>query len=114
MRELTVAALAKTYRRLNVHIDHYHGESMYPIDRALAPFKDRLKVTEEGKKVVDIGEGLDPVTVVKSDGSSLYITRDVAAALHRKEIFEVRQTFNMFINRYHAGMLEADLLQHYD
>ena len=51
MRELTVAALAKTYRRLNVQIDHYHGESMYPIDRALAPFQDHLQVAEDGKKV---------------------------------------------------------------
>lgn len=45
-----------------------------------------LKSINDGRTVIDLNE-TNRVTVIKSDGSSLYITRDIAAALHRSEEF---------------------------
>ena len=87
IRDLTVRQLAATYERLNVPVDHFHGESMYKVDDALKTLGDHLVDMGDGRKGVDIGK--EAVTVVKSDGSGLYITRDVAAAVHRKELFQV-------------------------
>ena len=82
--------LKKTYARLNVPIDHYHGESMY----GNKDITDRLEAEgllgrlEDGRQVVEAPTG-QKVVVTKSDGSSLYITRDVAAAIHRQDLFKV-------------------------
>jgi len=90
-RELTIKELNKNYTKLNVSFDHYHGESMYSLDKSdkiMHELKEHglLRTLEDGRTVIDLDDK-HRVTLIKSDGSSLYITRDIAAAVHRREEF---------------------------
>ena len=53
-------------------------------NQAIQRFRDE-DLVDDGRKVIDLDEKI--VTIVKSDGTSLYITRDIAAALDRREKF---------------------------
>ena len=82
-------ALEKVYARLNVRFDEYDGESMYAASEEhtsrvldLLEGKDLLRQLEDGRRVMEMPNG-KRVTVVKSDGSTLYVTRDCAAAMDR-------------------------------
>uniref|UniRef100_A0AAR2LT45 Probable arginine--tRNA ligase, mitochondrial n=1 Tax=Pygocentrus nattereri TaxID=42514 RepID=A0AAR2LT45_PYGNA len=93
-RDITVEEYKKIYERLGVRFDHYSGESFHQsrAQEVLKELRTRrlLKTTEKGKGVVDLSAASDLssyATLVRSDGTSLYITRDVAAALDRKERF---------------------------
>ncbi|XP_053087814.1 probable arginine--tRNA ligase, mitochondrial [Pangasianodon hypophthalmus] len=93
-REITVQEYRRIYQRLGVHFDHYSGESFHQskTQEVLNDLRTHglLKMTEKGTGVVDLSEQGDMSsysTVLRSDGTSLYITRDVAAALERKQTF---------------------------
>ncbi|XP_062857106.1 probable arginine--tRNA ligase, mitochondrial [Trichomycterus rosablanca] len=94
-REISVQEYKKIYQRLGVSFDHYSGESFHQnkAQQVLNELKTRglLKITQKGTGVVDLsteGDMSSYSSVVRSDGTSLYITRDVAAALDRKEEFD--------------------------
>ncbi|XP_051730908.1 probable arginine--tRNA ligase, mitochondrial [Ctenopharyngodon idella] len=93
-REITVVEYKRIYQRLGVDFDHYSGESFHDgqtqsvLEELMT--KRLLKTTEKGTGVVDLsatGDMSSYATLVRSDGTSLYITRDVAAALDRKQRF---------------------------
>uniref|UniRef100_A0A8C2F2P2 Probable arginine--tRNA ligase, mitochondrial n=1 Tax=Cyprinus carpio TaxID=7962 RepID=A0A8C2F2P2_CYPCA len=93
-REITVDEYKRIYQRLGVHFDHYSGEAFHQhqtqnvLDELMT--RGLLKTTEKGTAVVDLsgaGDLSSYATLVRSDGTSLYITRDVAAALDRKQRF---------------------------
>ena len=76
--------------KLNVEFDH-PGESMYSFDNSKQVIQwlgdeDLVKDMDDGRKVINLDEK-NIVTIIKSDGTSLYITRDIAAALDRREKF---------------------------
>ncbi|XP_040206016.1 probable arginine--tRNA ligase, mitochondrial isoform X2 [Rana temporaria] len=91
-RDLSIEEYAKVYKRLGVRFDEYSGESFYT-EKAqdilkLLKSKGMLKTTGDGKIVVDLSEQGDlstHSTVMRSDGTALYITRDLAAAIDRME-----------------------------
>ncbi|XP_029984302.1 putative arginine--tRNA ligase, mitochondrial [Sphaeramia orbicularis] len=91
-REITVEEYQHVYKRLGVHFDIYSGESFHQ-DRAQEVLQQLqtgglLKTTEKGTGVVDVspaGDMSNVCTVLRSDGTTLYITRDIAAAIDRKE-----------------------------
>ena len=90
IRELTVAELEKVYSRLGIKFDYYHGESMYDREHSreilkLLSDKGLLRRLDDGRQVVSV-KGRQ-VVVCKSDGSTLYITRDAAAAVDRQKVF---------------------------
>lgn len=74
------------YELLNVSFDSYDGESFYndKMDDAIKELeeKDLLKI-DDGATIVDLGEELPPALIKKSDGATLYMTRDLAALLYR-------------------------------
>uniref|UniRef100_A0A4W5MXC6 Probable arginine--tRNA ligase, mitochondrial n=1 Tax=Hucho hucho TaxID=62062 RepID=A0A4W5MXC6_9TELE len=91
-REITVEEYQQVYKRLGVHFDIYSGESFHQqqaqevVQRLQR--QGLLKTTEKGTGVVDLSSAGDMSsysTVLRSDGTSLYITRDLAAAIDRKE-----------------------------
>ncbi|XP_076872761.1 putative arginine--tRNA ligase, mitochondrial isoform X2 [Brachyhypopomus gauderio] len=92
-RDITVKEYRRIYERLGIHFDHYSGESFHQskMQDVLKDLQCRglLKTTEKGTGVVDLSEAGDMssyCTVLRSDGTSLYITRDIAAAVDRKEL----------------------------
>ena len=95
IRKITVDELDKTYKRLNVCVNVYHGESMYNNNQNnvahILEEKGLLHKLEDGREVIKINDSnnnVKDVTIRKSDGSSLYLTRDIAAALDRKRMFD--------------------------
>ena len=91
-KELTLKDVQKIYDMLDIHFDSYAGESFY--SDKMQPVVDELiekgLLTESrGAKVVDLEEyGMPPCIILKSDGSSLYATRDMAAATYRKNEYD--------------------------
>ena len=95
IRKITVDELERTYKRLNIYMTVYHGESMYSDKQNnvadMLEEKGILKKLEDGREFVeieDMNETIKNVIVKKSDGSSLYITRDIAAAIDRQKQFD--------------------------
>ncbi|MEE6476273.1 hypothetical protein FKM82_011030 [Ascaphus truei] len=90
-RDLSIQEYIKVYKRLGVHFDDYSGESFYreKSEDVLRLLEQRgmLQITNKGTGVIDLSEGdlAAHATVVRSDGTSLYITRDLAAAADRME-----------------------------
>ncbi len=92
--DVSMIEFEKTYKRYQVTFDHYWGESHY--ESHLKPLLTRLKsegilVEDQGAQVVRVtsrdGKEIPPCLLQKSDGASIYATRDVAAALYRFEQF---------------------------
>lgn len=88
-RDLSIGEYKKIYERLGVDFDYYAGESFY--DSMLDATVEKLEksgITEEseGALIVPL-EDMPPALIKKSDGSTLYLTRDIAAALYRHEAF---------------------------
>ncbi len=91
-KSLTLDYVKTIYDRLHISFDSYLGESFY-IDK-IGPVVEKLKekglLTESrGAQVVDLeAYGMSPFIVLRSDGASLYATRDLAAAFYRKETYD--------------------------
>ncbi len=79
----------KTYKQLGISFDSYKGESFYT-DKMPAQVQklrdaELLKI-DDGASIVDLSEyNMPPCLILKRDGSTLYPTRDIAAAVYRKE-----------------------------
>ena len=86
-KEESIKEFDKTYNILNVNkFDSYEGEAYYkdkmePVITELES-KNLLKISE-GATIIEL-DGLTPALIKRSDGASLYITRDIAALLDRK------------------------------
>ncbi|XP_075001552.1 putative arginine--tRNA ligase, mitochondrial isoform X4 [Calonectris borealis] len=88
--KLKSSPLQHLFERLGVHFDEYSGESFYQekSQEVLKMLEDKglLQKTIQGTGIVDLSEKKDLSsfsTVMRSDGTSLYITRDLAAAIDR-------------------------------
>jgi arginyl-tRNA synthetase len=92
-RTLSIEKYKEVYRRLNVEFDIYSGESLYEerMKRSVAELKEKnLLVESKGAHVIDLEAfKLGKPLVLKSDGATLYLTRDIAAAEHRFEEFKL-------------------------
>ncbi|XP_067841006.1 probable arginine--tRNA ligase, mitochondrial isoform X2 [Heptranchias perlo] len=91
-RTISIEEYGRIYQRLGVHFDEYSGESLYQVKSQdilrLIDQKGLLKKTKQGTGVVDLSPNGDLsvyAKVVRSDGTSLYLTRDIAAAADRME-----------------------------
>ncbi len=91
-KELTLKDVNKVYERLGIKFDSYAGESFY--QDKMQPVVDELREKgllkeSRGAQIVDLEEyGMSPCIILKSDGSSLYATRDMAAAIYRKQTYD--------------------------
>ena len=91
-KDLTLKDVAKTYDMLDIHFDSYNGEAFF--SDKMQPVVDELReknllIESRGAQVVDLEEyGMSPCIILKSDGSSLYATRDMAAAIYRKNTYD--------------------------
>ena len=91
-REITIREVERVYDLLNVHFDSYAGESFYndKMDRVIDELTEKnLLVESQGAKVVNLDEdNMPPCMILKADGATLYATRDIAAALYRKDTYD--------------------------
>ena len=93
LRDESLRAFQGPYDRLGVGFDHITGESFYEdkMDAAMKRVSDSgILETMDGAEVVNLeSEGFDKECVLrKSDGTTLYHTRDLAAAFYRNETFQ--------------------------
>ncbi len=88
-RDESLKEFGRVYEMLDIEFDSYTGESFYSdkMGRVIDILrKKNLLVESEGAHIIDLtDEGLSPALIMKKDGSTLYITRDIAAAIYRKE-----------------------------
>lgn len=91
-KKITLEEVDKIYKLLNVSFDSYAGESFYndKMDVVVDELKEKgLLKNSDGASIVDLDEfGMPPCLILKSDGSSLYATRDIAAAVYRKNTYD--------------------------
>ncbi|MBE6580576.1 MAG: arginine--tRNA ligase [Ruminococcaceae bacterium] len=86
--DISLAEYEKTYKQLGITFDSYKGESFYtdkmPAEVQKLRDKGLLKI-DDGASIVDLQPyGMPPCLILKRDGSTLYPTRDIAAAVYRK------------------------------
>lgn len=89
-RDVSLADFKRIYQELGVTFDSYKGEAFF--NDKMQPVIDELKEKgllheSRGAQVVDMGEDENPAMIVKSDGSSIYLTRDLAAAIYRMKTY---------------------------
>lgn len=92
IRDVSLKEFNRVYKLLNITFDSYAGESFYSdkMGRVIEELEEKGLLKEsEGAKIVDLEEyGMSPALIQKKDGSTLYITRDIAAAIYRKEHYD--------------------------
>ncbi|XP_048662767.1 probable arginine--tRNA ligase, mitochondrial isoform X3 [Marmota marmota marmota] len=91
-RDLSIEEYIRIYQRLGIYFDEYSGESFYREKSQevlkLLESKGLLQKTIKGTAIVDLsgnGDSSSICTVMRSDGTSLYATRDIAAAIDRMD-----------------------------
>ncbi|MDN6195295.1 MAG: arginine--tRNA ligase [Atopostipes suicloacalis] len=91
-REESLKEFNKVYDRLGIQFDSTHGEAFFndKMDEVVDLLKEKdLLVEDQNAQVVLLEEdNLQPALIMKQDGATLYITRDIAAALYRKREYD--------------------------
>ena len=91
-RDESLKEFNRVYDMLGITFDSYKGESFYSdkMQRFVDELKEKgLLEEDKGANIVRLDDyGLPPALITKSDGSTLYITRDIAAAVYRKETYD--------------------------
>lgn len=91
-KEISLKEYMQTYELLGVNFDSFNGESFYSdkMPAVVAELKEKnLLKLDDGASLVDLEEyKMPPCLILKRDGSSLYPTRDIAAALWRKKEYK--------------------------
>lgn len=104
-REQSLVEFKRVYDMLGVKFDSYNGEAFYSdkMPEVVDILRDKgLLVESQGAQVVDLSDlNMPPCIILKSDGTTIYATRDIAAALYR------HRTYNFDKNIYVVGTPQA-------
>ena len=90
--DISIKEFERVYDKLGVKFDYYTGESFY--NDKMAPVVEELKekglLTESnGAMIVDLEDAkMPPCLIIRTDGGTLYATRDITAALYRKKTYD--------------------------
>ena len=91
-KDLTLKDANRVYDMLGVKFDSYAGEAFYmdKMGTVIEELREKKLLKEsDGAYVVDLEEyGMPPCLIIKSDGATLYTTRDLAAAFYRKKTYD--------------------------
>jgi len=105
----------KIYNMLGITFDSYKGEAFYEdkMDEIVELLEEKhLLKEDQGAEIVDLSAyDLNPALIKKRDGGTLYITRDMAAALYRKRTYDFAKSLYVVGNEqsYHFKQLKAVL-----
>ncbi len=89
-KDVSLKEYNRIYEILNCHFDSYNGEAFYndKMDEVIDILdKKGVLIESQGAKVVDVGDDMPPCIVLKSNGSTIYATRDLAAILYRARTY---------------------------
>lgn len=104
-KDLSLVEFKRVYDMLGVSFDSYNGEAFYSdkMDEVVDLLREKNLLTEsEGAQVVDLSDmNMPPCIILKSDGATIYATRDIAAALYR------HRTYNFDKNIYVVGLPQS-------
>lgn len=114
-REESLKSFNEVYERLHISFDSYKGEAFYndKMGEVVEILDDKgILVEDEGAMVVPLEEyDLNPALIQKQDGATLYMTRDLAAALYRKREYDF--AVSLYVvgqdQKYHFRQLKAVL-----
>lgn len=116
-RDESMKEFNKIYDMLEVSFDSLNGEAFYndKMDEVVELLEEKhLLSMSQGAEIVDLTSyDLNPALIRKSDGATLYITRDMAAALYRKRTYQFAKSLYVVGNEqsYHFKQLKAVLLE---
>lgn len=100
-REVSLSEFNRVYKMLDIDFDSWNGEAFYSdkMGEVVKDLEDKnLLVPSENAMIVDLEKySMPPMLVKKSDGSTLYATRDLAAAYYR------HKTYDFYKNIYVVG-----------
>lgn len=103
-KELTLAEVGKVYDLLGVQFDYYMGESFFA-DKTGAVVEElrqkNLLTESDGAYVVELDD-MPPCLILKSDGATLYATRDLATAEYRKKTWNFHK--NLYVVAYQQSL----------
>ncbi len=92
IREISLKEFNKVYDMFGIKFDSYKGESYYSdrMPKIIDELKEKGLLEEsDGAYIVDLNKyDMPPALIMKDDGSTLYATRDIAAACYRKERYD--------------------------
>lgn len=104
-REVSLKEFNRVYDILDVHFDSYNGESYYSdkLQGVIKELRERNVMEEsQGAEIINLEKyNLPPAIIVKSDGTSIYLTRDIAAAKDRHE------TYKPYVSIYVVGAQQS-------
>ena len=104
-KDQSLVEFKRVYDMLGVSFDSYNGEAFYSdkMDEVVEMLREADILTEsEGAQVVDLSDmNMPPCIILKSDGATIYATRDIAAALYR------HRTYNFDKNIYVVGLPQS-------
>lgn len=91
-RDESLVEFNRIYDKLDVTFDSYIGEAFYndKMDEGIQILEEKGLLQEsKGARIVDLeGYNLPPALIMKTDGATLYITRDMATAMYRKRTYD--------------------------
>ncbi|MGI6239462.1 MAG: arginine--tRNA ligase [Christensenellales bacterium] len=105
-KAVTLEDAARVYEMLGVTFDSYAGESFY--NDKMAPVIDELRdkgllIEDQGAQIVDLSDfNMPPAIILRSDGASLYVTRDLAAAKYRHDNYDFDK--NLYVVAYQQDL----------
>lgn len=116
-REESLKSFNAIYEKLGVEFDTFNGEAFYndKMQEGIDWLKKMGLLKEsQGAQVVDLEKyNLNPALILKSDGASLYITRDIATAIYRDKTY--KPAMNLYVvgseQTYYFQQLKAVLLE---
>ncbi|MCL1859488.1 MAG: arginine--tRNA ligase [Oscillospiraceae bacterium] len=97
---ISVAEIKRIYNIMGIEFDSYDGESFFEdkMDAVVEELKEKniLKL-DQGAQIVDLSEyNMPPCLILKTDGATLYPTRDIASAIYRKKTYNFDK--NIYVN----------------
>ncbi|WP_099203299.1 arginine--tRNA ligase [Miniphocaeibacter massiliensis] len=97
-KDISLNEFQRVYKLLGVSFDNYNGEAYHSqfMEDVIKELEDKNLLKEsDGAMIIDLEKyDLPPVLIKKSNGSSTYITRDIATAIYRKK------TYDFYKNNY--------------
>lgn len=114
-REESLKEFQPVYELLDIHFDSLNGEAFYndKMDEVIELLEEKHLLKEDrGAEIVDLSAyNLNPALIRKADGATLYITRDLAAALYRHRTYDFAQSLYVVGNEqsYHFQQLKGVL-----